>query len=160
LKLRLGRESKVLKFGVATVAENGIGGMLTTAEVDGFRFGGLEFYGRELAALVAAVAEGLPGAPAAGAPVIALAGFDSDGIRTLLGNRRFWHGELSSKGNISIIAEIRERPRNSRENHCNHWFGCGVEWQEFDDLMKKTSNPPTASDSLSHSLLFTELQQL
>jgi hypothetical protein len=66
--------------------------MLAAAEIDGLRFGGLEFYGREFAALVAAVAEGLARATAAGAPVVALAGFDGNGIRTLLGNRWFWHG--------------------------------------------------------------------
>jgi hypothetical protein len=54
---------------------------------------------------VAAVAEGLAGAQAAGAPEIALAGFDIDGIGTLLGNGWFWHGELSLKLGTDIIAD-------------------------------------------------------
>jgi hypothetical protein len=84
-----GNREKALELVVGAVAENWIGTVLATAEVDGFGFGRIEFYGREIASLVAAVAEGLAGAPAAGTPVVALAGFDFDGIGTLLGNRRF-----------------------------------------------------------------------
>jgi hypothetical protein len=39
-----------------------------------------------------------------------------------LGNRWFWHGELSSKGDKAIIVEIGERPHNSKENRSNHGF--------------------------------------
>jgi hypothetical protein len=81
-----------------------MGCVLATAEISGFGFSRLKLYGREFGALVAAVAEGLAGAQAAGAPVIALAGFNFDGIRTLLGNGWFWHGELSLKLGIDIIA--------------------------------------------------------
>jgi hypothetical protein len=63
--------------------------VLATAEVDGLGFFGLEFYGREIASRVASVAEGLDGALAAGAPIVAFAGFNIDGIRTLLGNFGF-----------------------------------------------------------------------
>jgi hypothetical protein len=84
-----GNREKALELVVGAIAENWIGAVLTTAEVDGFGFGCIEFYGREIAPLVAAVAEGLAGASAAGTPVVALAGFDFDGIGTLLGNRRF-----------------------------------------------------------------------
>jgi hypothetical protein len=90
---------------VAAVAEDGISGVLAAAEVDGFGFSSLEFYGRELASLVAAVAEGLAGALAAGTPVVALAGFDFDGKGTLLSNYRFWHRGLSSKLGRDIIAD-------------------------------------------------------
>jgi len=38
-------ESKALKFVVAAVAENWSSRVLAATEVDGFRFGGLEFYG-------------------------------------------------------------------------------------------------------------------
>jgi hypothetical protein len=93
-----------LEFLVAAVAENRIGAVLAAAEVDGFRFSSFELYGRESGALVAAVAEGLAGAQAAGTPVIALAGFDFDGIGTLLGNGWFGHREFSLKVGIDIIA--------------------------------------------------------
>jgi hypothetical protein len=78
-----------LEFGVASVAENRMGCMLAAAEIDGFGFGGLEFYGREFASLVAAVAERLGIALAAGTPVVAFTGFDFDGKRAFLGNYRF-----------------------------------------------------------------------
>jgi hypothetical protein len=78
-----------LELGVATVAENWIGAVLAAAEVDGLGLGSVEFYGCEIAARVAAVAEGLDGALAAGAPIIAFAGFDIDGKRTFLGNFGF-----------------------------------------------------------------------
>ena len=96
--------------------------MLAAAEVYGFRFGSFKFHGCEPAALVAAVAEGLASALAAGAPVIALPSFNINGIGASLGNRRFWHGELSSKGDKSIIAEIGERLRNSKENCLQSWI--------------------------------------
>jgi hypothetical protein len=82
---------QALELGVAPVAENRIGCVLAAAEVNGFGFGGVELHRCKTASLVASVAEGLTCAPAAGTPVIALAGFDFDGKGTLLGNRRFWH---------------------------------------------------------------------
>ena len=78
---------------MAAVAHNRIGGVLATAEVDGFGFGGIEFYRREIASFVAAVAEGLAGALATGTPVVALARFDFDGIGTFLSDGRFRHGD-------------------------------------------------------------------
>jgi hypothetical protein len=90
---------------VGAVAETRIGTVLTTAEIYGFGFRRFEFYRRKSGALVAAVAEGLAGAQAAGTPEIALAGFNFDCIRTLLGNVWFCHGELSLKLGIDIIAD-------------------------------------------------------
>ncbi len=98
---------------MAAVAENGVGGVLAAAEVDGLGFSGLELYRRETAALVAAVAEGLACAAAAGSPVVALAGFDLDGIRTLLGNRCFGHGEFSFQCSRDIIADHGEPPHSA-----------------------------------------------
>jgi hypothetical protein len=95
-----------LEFLVCSVAENRMGGVLATAEVGGLGFSGVVLYRRESGALVAAVAEGLASAQAAGAPVVAFAGFNLDGIRTLLGNGWFWHSETSLKVGRDIIAEI------------------------------------------------------
>ena len=95
-----------LEFFVAAVAENRIGGVLATAEVGGLGFSGLEFYRRESGAFVAAVAEGLAGAPAAGAPEVALAGFDLDGIGTFWAMVGSGIGEFSLKLGRDIIAEI------------------------------------------------------
>jgi hypothetical protein len=78
-----------LELGVAPVAENRTAAVLATAEIYGLGFLGFEFYGREIASRVAAVAEGLDGALTAGAPVIAFAGFNIDGKRSLLGNFGF-----------------------------------------------------------------------
>jgi hypothetical protein len=63
--------------------------MFTAAEVDSFGFGRIIFQGREIATLVASIAEGLRGALAAGTPVVALACYDVNGIGTLLGNLWF-----------------------------------------------------------------------
>jgi hypothetical protein len=93
-----------LEFLVAAVAERRMSCVLATAEVGGFGFSSFELYRREFGALVAAVAEGLAGAQATGAPVVAFAGFDFDGIGTLLGNGWFGHGEFSLKVGIDIIA--------------------------------------------------------
>jgi hypothetical protein len=93
-----------LEFLVATVAERRMSCVLATAKVDCFGFSGVVLYGRESGALVAAVAEGLAGAQATGAPVVALSGFDFDGIGTLLGNGWFGHGEFSLKVGRDIIA--------------------------------------------------------
>jgi len=78
-----------LQTGVAAVAEGRIFAVLAAAEIDGFGLGGVELHGGEVAALVAAVAEGLLGALAAGAPVIAFPSFDFHRIRTRLGNGWF-----------------------------------------------------------------------
>jgi len=82
-------KNRELEFGVAAVAEDGMSRVLATAEVEGFGFRGIEFYRRETASLVAAVAEGLAGTSSAGAPVIAFAGFDRDSVWTLLRNDCF-----------------------------------------------------------------------
>jgi hypothetical protein len=82
-------ERSQLELFVAAIAENWIGAVLATAEVDGLGFLGLELHGLEIASRVAAVAEGLSGALAAGTPVIAFAGFNIDGIGALLGNFGF-----------------------------------------------------------------------
>jgi hypothetical protein len=93
-----------LEVFVAAVAERRMSCVLATAEISGFGFSSFELYGREFGALVAAVAEGLASAQAAGTPVIALAGLDFDGIGTLLCNGWFGHGEFSLKVGIDIIA--------------------------------------------------------
>jgi hypothetical protein len=78
-----------LELFVTPIAENWVGAVLATAEVNGLGFLGLKLYGLKIASRVAAVAEGLGSALTAGAPVVALAGFNFDGIRALLGNFRF-----------------------------------------------------------------------
>jgi len=78
-----------LELGVAAVAEGRIDSVLTSAQVDGFGFGSLEPHGLEFASRVAAIAEGLAGALAAGAPIVALAGFNGDGKWTFLCNLGF-----------------------------------------------------------------------
>jgi hypothetical protein len=82
-------ERSRLELFVAAIAEWLVGAVLATAKINGLGFFGLEFDGCEIASRVAAVAEGLSGALAAGTPVIALAGFNIDGIGTLLGNLGF-----------------------------------------------------------------------
>jgi hypothetical protein len=84
-----------LEFFVTAVAENRMSGVLAAAEMGDFGFCSFEFDRRESGALVAAIAEGLALAQAAGAPEVALAGFDLDSVRTLLRNGRFGHRELS-----------------------------------------------------------------
>lgn len=74
---------------VATVAEGLLGGMLAAAEIDRLRFCGLVLHGSEIGAFVTAVAEGLVGALAAGAPEVAFACFHFYRIRTLLSDCRF-----------------------------------------------------------------------
>jgi hypothetical protein len=63
--------------------------VLAATEVNGLGFGGIKLDRRKTASLVAAVAEGLAGTATAGTPEIALAGFNCDGIRRLLGDYRF-----------------------------------------------------------------------
>jgi len=74
---------------VLAVAEDWAGAVLASAEVGDLGFCGFELDGGEVAALVASVAKGLAGALAAGTPVIALAGFNLNWIRTLLGDGGF-----------------------------------------------------------------------
>ena len=78
---------------VAAVANYRGLGVLAAAEIDGRGFGGFEPHRSEISALVAAVAEGLVGAQAAGAPEVAFAGFHGDGVGASLGNGRFRHAE-------------------------------------------------------------------
>jgi hypothetical protein len=105
-----------LELFVAPVAENRVGAVLATAEINGLGFLGLEFYGREIASRVAAVAEGLDGALAAGAPVVAFTCFNVDGKGSLLGNLGFGHGASSSEADKSIIADAVELPHSSGGN--------------------------------------------
>jgi hypothetical protein len=63
---------------------------------------------------VTAIAKGLVGAQAAGTPEVALAGFEFHRIRTFLSNFRFGHREISSVGDIGIIAEV-DGAAHSRE---------------------------------------------
>ena len=53
--------------------------MFAGAEEDGLCLGCFEREGEDATAVVGAVAEGLRFAPAAGTPVVAVAGFDGDG---------------------------------------------------------------------------------
>ena len=76
---------------MSPVAERAIGRVLAPAKINGLRLAGLKLHWCEFAALVAAIAEGLIGALAAGAPEIAFARLDFNGIRTFLRDRRFWH---------------------------------------------------------------------
>jgi hypothetical protein len=93
---------------MAPIAEHRIGGVLAAAKTNGLRFGRLKFDGRHSASFVAAVAEGLGGAFAAGTPKIAFAGFDIDGVGGLLCNDWLCHGELSLKSCRDIIADCRQ----------------------------------------------------
>jgi hypothetical protein len=54
---------------------------------------------------VAAIAERLAGAFAAGAPEVALAGFHCGGVGSFLGNRWFRHRGISSNCSRHIIAD-------------------------------------------------------
>ena len=80
---------------MASVAQNGRGGVLTSAEVEGFGLGGFKFDGRVVSGLMASITKGLVGAQSTRAPVIAFAGFNGNWIRALLGNVRFGHEEYS-----------------------------------------------------------------
>jgi hypothetical protein len=74
---------------VAAVAEGLIGRVFAAAKIGSFRFGGFESHGRKSCAFVASIAEWLVGAEAAGAPGIALASFEFNGVGTFLGDCRF-----------------------------------------------------------------------
>lgn len=65
---------------MGAVAERFVAGALAAAQGQGGLGGDGEFHGREFAALVGAVAEGLVGGSAAGAPPI-VAGLELDDIR-------------------------------------------------------------------------------
>jgi hypothetical protein len=71
--------------------------MLAAAEIDGLGFSGFKLDGTQVAALVAAIAEGLVGAEAAGTPEVAFAGFNFDWIGAFLSNYRIRHGGISEK---------------------------------------------------------------
>src|SRR5579871_1045546 len=71
-------------------------GLLAAAEPHRLRFLGLELNRGQARALVGTVAERLILAAPAGAPEIALAGFDIDLIGRLLGNYRLFHDALPS----------------------------------------------------------------
>jgi hypothetical protein len=109
-------KEKALELVVAAVAQNRIGAMLAAAKVNGLGFSGLVFHGSEAASLVAAVAEGLGGAFAAGTPVVALAGLDRNGVGSFLGNGRFGHGGISLKCSRHIIADPGEERFDSRKS--------------------------------------------
>ena len=70
--------------------------MLAAAEIDGFGFRRDVLDGREYGALVAAVTEGLAGAAATGAPVVALACFNLNGVGALLRDYWFRHRVMTS----------------------------------------------------------------
>jgi hypothetical protein len=108
-----------------------MGGVLATTKEDCLGFSGVEFYRRESGALVAAVTEGLAGAPAAGAPEVTLTGFHFHGIGALLGNGWFGHGEYSLKVGRDIIAEIGGLPYPSKK--------CGQENQGLHASSSATS---------------------
>ena len=65
--------------------------MLAAAVVDSSVLLGSVGYRRKTASRVCAVAEGLSGALAAGAPVVGLTGFDLDGDGGFLGDGWFGH---------------------------------------------------------------------
>ena len=71
---------------VAAVAHHAIGAVFATAKMDGFGLFRLVFERNEIAALVAAVAERLAGAFAAGTPPVALACFHFNGKGAFLGD--------------------------------------------------------------------------
>jgi hypothetical protein len=105
----------MLKFFVCAVAKWRRGAVLAAAEVDGLGLGSFEFYRREAASLVAAIAERLIGALAAGTPEVALAGFDGNGIGGLLWDGGIWHGWFSWIGDGAIKAFL-EFTKNCRES--------------------------------------------
>jgi hypothetical protein len=90
---------------VCAVAEYGVGAVLAPAKIYGFGLGRYELHRGEIAALVTSVAKGLATALAAGTPVVAFTGFDFHGIRALLGDLRFRHGESSLRCNAFIIVD-------------------------------------------------------
>ena len=94
-----------LESSVTAVAKWGNGAVLAAAEVDGFGLCGLKLDRCKVGDLVAAVAERLVGAEAAGTPVVAFTGFDGDGIRAFLSYGWSGHGEFSLGASKMIIAQ-------------------------------------------------------
>jgi hypothetical protein len=88
-----------------SIAEDRAGGVLASAEIGRSSFGCFKPDRRMVGDLVAAVAERLVGAETAGAPEVALAGFQFHGVRASLSNFRFGHERFSSTVDIGIIAE-------------------------------------------------------
>jgi len=82
---------KDLQAAVGAVAERGRRAVLAAAEIDRLGFSGLKLNRGKVGDLVAAVAERLLGAKAAGAPEVAFAGFDLYWIRAFLSNGWFGH---------------------------------------------------------------------
>jgi hypothetical protein len=93
-----------LELGVGSVAEDGVGGVLASAEIGGPGLCCFKFDRCAVGGLVAAVAKGLVGAEAAGTPEVAFSCFQLDGIRASLSNFRFGHGNISSLDDREIIA--------------------------------------------------------
>jgi hypothetical protein len=112
--------------------------MLAPAELDGFGLGGLVFQRLDAASRVAAIAEGLAGASAAGAPVVAFASFNGHGIGTFLGNLRFRHGEFSLNCTTAIIAD----PVESRHPFAGTWF-----WAATFESVEKRDDPQVVTSN-------------
>ena len=89
------------------VAEDRMSGVFASAEIGRACLRCLKSDGCVIGDFMAAIAEWLVGAEAAGAPEIAFPGFQLDGIGAFLSNFRFRHGEISSAVDIGIIAETR-----------------------------------------------------
>jgi hypothetical protein len=79
---------------VATVAQRLAVGLLAAAEKDGFGFIGLVGQGSDVRDPVGSVAEGLPGAPSTGAPVVFFAGDHIDGVGSFLGDDGIGHASF------------------------------------------------------------------
>jgi len=108
----------MLKLFVGPVAERRRGAVLAAAEIDGLGLGGFEFQRREAASLVAAIAEGLIGALAAGAPEVALSGFDGNGIGGLL-----WNGGSGMVGSPgSVMWRLRHSSNSRRAAQSRKWW--------------------------------------
>jgi hypothetical protein len=75
--------------GVAAIAKGRGCGVLAATKVNGLGLGGVKLHRRKSASPVGAIAKGLVGAQATGTPEIALAGFNFNGIWTLLCDFRF-----------------------------------------------------------------------
>ena len=78
-----------LQLLVATIAGYAIAAMLAPAEIDGFCFLCLEFFGNKFGTFVASIAKRLPGTLAAGAIPITFTGFNFNGIGGLLSDEGF-----------------------------------------------------------------------
>jgi hypothetical protein len=74
---------------VSTIAGNAIATLLATTEIDRFRSLGLVLFRRELTALVAAIAEWLPGTIATTAKPVIFPRFNINGIGSFLGDMGF-----------------------------------------------------------------------